>query len=121
MAQWLWICESQRWWYDRIDPRNPTSATSVFQRHTDLTPVYSGFQILFGIAFDMNNNMYVVEQTTIGGTTNIRKLTTSNGTTWTLAATITDAIEEQVGYYDGWGITYSKSANMLYVSSFKED
>ena len=105
-----------------IDPSDPETAGSIWQMNSTINPILSGFDILMGITFDDDNNMYFVEQTVFFANSEVHKYTW-NGTTWVAAGTVADNSFDTPpsGFYNAWGITWSSTADKLYVTSFDED
>ncbi len=105
-----------------IDPSDPENPGSIWQLHSTINPILTGFDQLMGIVFDYNNAMYFVEQTSFYGTSVVHKYTW-NGANWTSAGSVEDDSDDspKSGFFNAWGITWLEVTNRLLVTSFDED
>jgi len=97
-----------------LDPdiSNFTSPTTV-----TVSALISGMDQLKGIDVDANGNIYVLEQSSGSDATTILKFD-NNGN---YLCAVTDAFDNSIGFYNGWGIVLSPDDNLLYITSWNED
>lgn len=107
-----------------VSPLDPESPTSVWQTHAVINPVISGLGVPMGITFDDQNNMYFNDNglllTPPQTYSRIYRYSLVGGI-WTQTSVLDDPILDGTGWYNNWGITWSRTTNNLYVTSWLED